>query len=79
MTLKDINTRLQEYNTSLQQYNSKLQTDLEAVREAQTRAEKEKSSILENLTTLRGHSKSLQDQLASSRVNILHLLHALNC
>ncbi|KAF3561436.1 hypothetical protein HID58_086692 [Brassica napus] len=68
MTLKDINTRLQEYNTSLQQYNSKLQTDLEAVREAQTRAEKEKSSILENLTTLRGHSKSLQDQLASSRV-----------
>ncbi|CAH2071717.1 unnamed protein product [Thlaspi arvense] len=69
ITVKDINTRLQEYNTSLQQYNTKLQTDLEAVREAHTRAEKEKSSILENLTTLRGHSKSLQDQLASSRVS----------
>ncbi|KAJ4902119.1 Kinesin-5 [Raphanus sativus] len=68
-TLKDINTRLQEYNTSLQQYNTKLQTDIELVREAHTRAEKEKSSILENLTTLRGHSKSLQDQLASSRVS----------
>ncbi|KAL0876860.1 hypothetical protein Bca101_026565 [Brassica carinata] len=55
MTLKDINTRLQEYNTSLQQYNTKLQTDIEVVREAHTRTEKEKSSILENLATLRGH------------------------
>uniref|UniRef100_A0A1J3I3E2 Kinesin-like protein n=1 Tax=Noccaea caerulescens TaxID=107243 RepID=A0A1J3I3E2_NOCCA len=68
-SLEDMYKRLQEYNTSLQQYNTKLQTDLEAVREAHTRAEKEKSSILENLTTLRGHSKSLQDQLASSRVS----------
>ena len=69
-SLEDMYKRLQEYNTSLQQYNTKLQTDLEVAREAHTRAEKEKSSILENLTTLRGHSKSLQDQLASSRVNI---------
>ncbi|CAE6184968.1 unnamed protein product [Arabidopsis arenosa] len=67
-SLEDMYKRLQEYNTSLQQYNSKLQTDLETVRAALTRAEKEKSSILENLSTLRGHSKSLQDQLASSRV-----------
>lgn len=74
ISLEDMYKRLQEYNTSLQQYNTKLQTDLEAVREAHTRAEKEKSSILENLTTLRGHSKSLQDQLASSRVSILHQL-----
>ncbi|EOA15696.1 hypothetical protein CARUB_v10006408mg [Capsella rubella] len=67
-SLEDMYKRLQEYNTSLQQYNSKLQTDLETVRAALTRADKEKSSILENLSTLRGHSKSLQDQLASSRV-----------
>jgi kinesin family protein C1 len=67
-SLEDMYKRLQEYNTSLQQYNSKLQTDLETVRAALTRAEKEKSSILENLSTLRGHSKSLQDQLSSSRV-----------
>ncbi|CAH8359736.1 unnamed protein product [Eruca vesicaria subsp. sativa] len=71
MPMKDINTRLQEYSTGSQQYNSKLQTGLEAVREAQTRAEKEKSSILENLTTLRSHSKSLQDQLASSQESLL--------
>jgi len=69
--------RLQEYNTSLQQYNSKLQTDLETVRAALTRAEKEKSSILENLSTLRGHSKSLQDQLSSSRVSFSSLPLAL--
>ncbi|XP_010434203.1 PREDICTED: kinesin-like protein KIN-14C [Camelina sativa] len=67
-SLEDMYKRLQEYNTSLQQYNTKLQTDLEIVRAALTRAEKEKASIVENLSTLRGHSKSLQDQLATSRV-----------
>ncbi|XP_010538054.1 PREDICTED: kinesin-like protein KIN-14C isoform X2 [Tarenaya hassleriana] len=67
--LEDNYKRLQEYNTSLQQYNSKLQTDLETARDALNRAEKEKSSIVDNLGTLRAHSKSLQDQLISIRVS----------
>lgn len=68
-SLEDMYKRLQEYNTSLQQYNSKLQTDLEAVRESLNRVEKEKSTIVENLSTLRGHYKSLQDQLTLSRAS----------
>ena len=66
--------RLQEYNTSLQQYNSKLQTDLATANESQKRVEKEKLAIVENLSTLRGHYNSLQEQLTSSRVSALFIL-----
>ncbi|KAJ8422539.1 hypothetical protein Cgig2_032172 [Carnegiea gigantea] len=61
--------RLQEYNTSLQQYNSRLQADLQAANVTLQRVEKEKSAIVENLSTLRGHHASLQDQLTSSRAS----------
>lgn len=60
--------RLQEYNTSLQQYNSKLQTDLSTANESLKKVEKEKLAIVENLSTLRGHYNTLQEQLTSSRV-----------
>lgn len=63
--------RLQEYNTSLQQYNSKLQTDLAMANESLKKVEKEKLAIVENLSTLRGHYNSLQEQLTSSRVSAL--------
>lgn len=69
ISLKEMYKRLQEYNTSLQQYNSKLQTDLSAANESLTRVEKEKLAIVENLSSLRGHYNSLQDQLTSTRVS----------
>lgn len=68
-SLNDMYKRLQEYNTSLQQYNCKLQTDLASTNETLKRVEKEKAAIMENLSTLRGHYNSLQDQLTSSRVS----------
>lgn len=64
--------RLQEYNLSLQQYNSKLHAELEAARESLKRVEKEKATIVENLSTLRGHYNSLQDQLNLARVSFFH-------
>lgn len=66
--------RLQEYNLSLQQYNSKLHADLEVARESLNRVEKEKSTIVENLSALRGHYASLQDQLNLSRVTFFHVI-----
>ncbi|KAK3035112.1 hypothetical protein RJ639_032614 [Escallonia herrerae] len=66
-SLNDMYKRLQEYNTSLQQYNAKLQTDLAAANESVKRVEKEKSAIVENLSTLRGQCTLLQEQLTSSR------------
>lgn len=70
--------RLQEYNTSLQQYNSKLQSELATTNETLKRVEKEKAAVVENLSTLRGHYTSLQDQLTTSRVSLyLHLLTSL--
>lgn len=73
-SLNDMYKRLQEYNTSLQQYNSKLQSELAATNENLKRVEKEKAAVVENLSTLRGHYNSLQDQLTSSRVGS-HLVH----
>ncbi|XP_074272083.1 kinesin-like protein KIN-14C isoform X2 [Silene latifolia] len=58
-----------EYNTSLQQYNSRLQTDLATANATLQRVEKEKSTIVENLGTLRGHYASLQEQLTTSRAS----------
>ncbi|XP_038689461.1 kinesin-like protein KIN-14C [Tripterygium wilfordii] len=66
-SLDDMYKRLQEYNLSLQQYNSKLHAELETARGSLKRVEKEKSTIVENLSTLRGHYNSLQEQLNSSR------------
>ncbi|KAL5841876.1 hypothetical protein ACOSQ3_012479 [Xanthoceras sorbifolium] len=68
-SLDDMYKRLQEYNQSLQHYNGKLQTDLETVNESLKRVEKEKLTIVENLSTLRGHYNSMQDQLTLSRAS----------
>ncbi|EEF43957.1 kinesin-like protein KIN-14C [Ricinus communis] len=68
-SLDDMYKRLQEYNLSLQQYNGKLHGELETAREMLKRVEKEKATIVENLSTLRGHYNSLQDQLTSSRAS----------
>ncbi|KAK1429851.1 hypothetical protein QVD17_12122 [Tagetes erecta] len=59
--------RLQEYNTSLQQYNSKLQSELNQTNEIFKNVEKEKVVVLENLSSLRGHCTSLQDQLTTTK------------
>lgn len=72
--LNDTYKRLQEYNTSLQQYNSRLQSELATTNETLKRVEKEKAAVVENLSTLRGHYTSLQEQLASSRVRPSSLL-----
>ncbi|OMO64942.1 hypothetical protein COLO4_31687 [Corchorus olitorius] len=68
-SLDNTHKRLQEYILSLQQYNSKLIADLEAARESLKRVEKEKLTIVENLSTLRGHCNSLQEQLTLSRAS----------
>lgn len=68
-SLNEMYKRLQEYNTSLQQYNSKLQSELASTNETLKRVEKEKAAVFENLSTLRGHYTSLQEQLSSSRVS----------
>lgn len=70
--------RLQEYNTSLQQYNSKLQSELATTNETLKRVEKEKAAVVENLSTLRGHYTSLQDQLTTSRVSLPPFLNISN-
>ncbi|KAL8170234.1 hypothetical protein V2J09_022038 [Rumex salicifolius] len=68
-SLNDMYKKLQEYNTSLQQYNTKLQTELASANEALKCIEREKASIVEELSTVRGHNVSLHDQLASSRAS----------
>jgi hypothetical protein len=55
--------RLQDYNTSLQQYNGKLHTDLSTVEDELKHVEKEKATIVESLSMLRG-------QLTMSRVSV---------
>lgn len=69
-SLNDMYKRLQEYNTSLQQYNSRLQSELHETNETLKQVEKEKSAVVENLSTLRGHYSSMQEQLATSRVSL---------
>ncbi|KAK9674386.1 hypothetical protein RND81_12G229300 [Saponaria officinalis] len=68
-SLNDMYKRLQEYNTSLQQYNSKLQTELATANETLKRVETEKAIIVDNLSILRGHQNSLQDQLNATRAS----------
>ncbi|KAK2360799.1 kinesin protein KIN-14C [Trifolium repens] len=55
----------QEFNNRLLQHNSCLQPNLETTNEVHKRLETEKSSIVEHLSTVRGHKKALQEQLAS--------------
>ncbi|KAJ7968383.1 Kinesin-like protein [Quillaja saponaria] len=66
---EDLYKRSQEYNMSLQQYNSKLQKDLETTSESLKQVEMEKLTIVDNLSTLRGHNKALQDQLTSLKAS----------
>lgn len=69
--LQETNRRLQDYNASLQQYNSNLQTEANKNGETISRLQKEKSAIMESLTSARDHSNSLKTQLDSSRVSVL--------
>ncbi|KAJ4837153.1 hypothetical protein Tsubulata_015896 [Turnera subulata] len=66
-SLDDMYKRLQAYNLDLQQYNSKLHAELQTASDSLKRVEKEKSTIVENLSTVRGHYKSLQEQLNIAR------------
>ncbi|KAL8237803.1 hypothetical protein R6Q59_018884 [Mikania micrantha] len=70
ISLNDMYKRLQEYNTSLQQYNSKLQTELNQTSETLSKVEHEKAALMENLSNLRGHHESQQDQLASTKASL---------
>lgn len=63
VSLNDMYKRLQEYITSLQQYNGKLHSELSTVEGDLKRVEKEKATVVENLTMLKG-------QLALSMVSI---------
>ncbi|KAJ8459696.1 hypothetical protein OPV22_032622 [Ensete ventricosum] len=65
--LQETNRRLQEYNTSLQQYNSNLQNEANKNGETISRFQKERSVIMESLTTARDHANSLKSQLDASR------------
>ncbi|XP_058779935.1 kinesin-like protein KIN-14N [Vicia villosa] len=53
-SLNDMYKRLQEYITSLQQYNGKLHSELSSVEGDLKRVEKEKATVVENLTMLKG-------------------------
>ncbi|KAG2688120.1 hypothetical protein I3760_09G079300 [Carya illinoinensis] len=68
-SFEDMYKRAQEYNMSLQQYNSKLQKDNETHSESLKRVEREKLTIVENLSNLRCHNKALQDQLTSFKAS----------
>lgn len=74
-SLQDINKRLQEYNTSLQQYNSKMQAEASNAAEAISRTQKEKAAIMENLSTLRGTTTSLNTQLNAAKASFISLSH----
>ncbi|WOL04543.1 kinesin-5-like [Canna indica] len=65
--LQETNKRLQEYNASLQQYNSNLQNEANKNNERISRLQKEKSAVMESLTSARDHTSSLKIQLDSSR------------
>ena len=68
-SLNEMYKRLQDYITSLQQYNGKLHSELSSVEDELKRVEKEKVSVVENITLLRG-------QLT---VSVVSLLSHVNC
>ncbi|KAL1203039.1 Kinesin-like protein KIN-14M [Cardamine amara subsp. amara] len=67
--VNDMYKLLQEYNSSLQLYNSKIQGHLDEAHETIKRGEKERTGIIESIGNLKGQFKSLQDQLAASKVS----------
>eukprot|EP00252_Welwitschia_mirabilis_P009338 TRINITY_DN2186_c0_g3_i1.p1 TRINITY_DN2186_c0_g3~~TRINITY_DN2186_c0_g3_i1.p1 ORF type:complete len:778 (-),score=172.12 TRINITY_DN2186_c0_g3_i1:517-2850(-) len=73
-SLQDINRRLQEYNTSLQQYNSKLQMDATANAETIAFLQKEKSAMMEELSSLKGRFTVLQDQFEVAKTSLQETL-----
>lgn len=68
--LQETNRRLQDYNASLQQYNSNLQNEANKNGETISRLQKEKTAIMESLSSTRDHASSLKNQLDSSRVSL---------
>ncbi|KAK9057024.1 hypothetical protein SSX86_024390 [Deinandra increscens subsp. villosa] len=70
LSVNDMYKRLQEYNTSLQQYNSKLQMELNQTSETLSKVEREKATLMESLSKLRGYHESQQDQLASTKASL---------
>lgn len=69
ISTEESHKRSQEYNMDLQRYNSRLQSDLESTSKLLKQLETEKTSIVENLRTFRGHNNALQDKLASVKVS----------
>lgn len=72
--LTDAHKRAQEYNISLQQYNCKLQSDLDVANDSLKHAEKDRSTMVENLTTLRVQNNLFQEQLTSIKVILLTVI-----
>lgn len=70
-SLNDMYKRLQDYITSLQQYNGKLHTELSTVEDDLKRVEKEKSTVMEDITMLRS-------QLTLSIVSLLSHVNFFN-
>ncbi|XP_020416772.1 kinesin-like protein KIN-14N isoform X2 [Prunus persica] len=74
-SLNDMYKRLQDYIASLQQYNSKLHMDLSTVEEDLKRVEKEKTSMVENLSMLRGQlsvTRQSQDDAIKQRDSLVN-------
>lgn len=71
VALQEINKRLQEYNASLQMYNSKMQTDAATAAETIAKIQKEKTGMMETLSSLKGHSVALQEQLNQAKESML--------
>lgn len=67
-SVNDMYKRLQEYNTSLQEYNCKLQLDLNTASENLKRCETDKAAVVEDLTGIRVHYNSVNEQLTSLKV-----------
>jgi kinesin family protein C1 len=68
--VQDTNKRLQEYNASLQQYNSNLQADTTKNGEIISKLQREKSAMMEAMTSLKDHNNSIKNQLDSSMVSL---------
>nr|AFK42008.1 unknown [Lotus japonicus] len=71
--LFQMRTRTSDHRSimSLQQYNSCLQSYLETTNEAHKQLETVKSTIVENLSNVRGRDKGLQERLSSLKSQAL--------
>lgn len=63
--------QLQDYITSLQQYNDKLHKELSSVEDELKRVEKDKATVVENISMLKG-------QLTLSTVSLLSHVNFFN-